>query len=262
MFGIVGDIHGHHHNMVSIVQSLEKKRNVHIQFLLQVGDFEAHRNKEDLTSMAAPQKYRKLGDFPDYYNGSFEFHWPIYFIGGNHEPYGWYDKNINGFKIIDNCYYMGRVGTMQINGIKIIGISGIYSEPHFTSQRPGIDQIKFTSNRKYTYYNESDIESALMLGSCDILLTHDWPKGIISEDDYRYIIKETGLKYPKEIGCEYTYMLIEELKPKIVACGHMHFKYFNKLKINGNEVQIFCLPNVKSGVDSLIILDENLNKLN
>jgi hypothetical protein len=169
MFAIVGDVHGHHHRMVSMVESISNKKNVSIQFVLQVGDFEAHRDENDLSSMDAPQKYRKLGDFRDYYSGQCQFPWPLYFIGGNHEPYGWYEEHINGFELTPACHYLGRVNCQEIYGIKVVGISGIYREPKFISQRPNMSQCGYVSNKEYTYYNEKDIESAMNFGRCDVL---------------------------------------------------------------------------------------------
>ena len=208
--------------------------------------------------MASPQKYRKLGDFRDYYNKQSKFPWPVYFIAGNHEPYGWYEEHVNGFELTEGCHYLGRVSCQEIHGIKVVGISGIYSESKFTSQRPDISEFGYVSNKKYTYYNEKDIEKAMDFDSCDVLLLHDWPKGIISASDYKFLRGKRRSVNPEELGCEYTYLLIEKLNPKLLACGHMHYQYFNKIAINRNEIQICCLSLVESGSESVVIFDENL----
>ncbi len=258
MLAIVGDVHGHHHRMVAMLNSLESKKGIKINSVLQVGDFEAHRNEEDLSTMAAPQKYRKLGDFHQYHSGIYSFPWPVTFIGGNHEPYGWYDREISGFETATNCFYMGRTGLKDICGFRVVGISGIYAEPKFSSFRPDVDLCGTVSNKEFIYYNEQDIEKALEYERCDILMVHDWPMGIISKDDYPYFQGRRRSLNPEEIGCEYTFMVMEMLKPKIVACGHMHFKYFSSLNIKGNNTRVCCLANVESGSDSVVILDNNL----
>ena len=73
-----------------------------------LGDFEPHRNENDLNSMTAPSKYRKLGDFHQYYEGKRIFSWPVHSIGGNHEQYAFLDKSIDGFEITPNYSYIGR----------------------------------------------------------------------------------------------------------------------------------------------------------
>ncbi|MDJ0554323.1 MAG: metallophosphoesterase [Microcoleaceae cyanobacterium MO_207.B10] len=87
-FAVVGDVHGHIYKMIGLLQNWENYSGQKLTFILQVGDFEPHRNEADLATMDAPTKYRKLGDFPDFYEQRSIFPWPIWFIGGNHEPYG------------------------------------------------------------------------------------------------------------------------------------------------------------------------------
>lgn len=43
------------------------------------------RNQSDVSSMACPPKYRRLGTFWQYYAGIKKAHVPTVFIGGNHE---------------------------------------------------------------------------------------------------------------------------------------------------------------------------------
>lgn len=86
VMALVGDVHGFQHRMVALLHDLERQQGVSITAVLQVGDFEAHRHEADVATMAAPQKVRTLGDFHQYYEGNTVFPWPLYFIGGNHEP--------------------------------------------------------------------------------------------------------------------------------------------------------------------------------
>ena len=160
---LVGDVHGYHHRMVSMLYGIEKKKQILISQVLQVGDFEAHRHQDDLSTMAAPNKYRKLGDFPQFHSGNSDFPWPVYFIGGNHEPYGWYDKHLNGSQLISNCYYFGRVGFVELNGYKIVGLSGIFHQEKFERKRPLVENIGVKSNKDYTDQS-CDIELLLLNG--------------------------------------------------------------------------------------------------
>lgn len=85
-FAVVGDVHGDHWAMIRLLNGWEKSRRKSLDFVLQVGDFEPHRSESDLATMAAPAKYRNLGDFPIFARGEAQFPWPLCFIGGNHEP--------------------------------------------------------------------------------------------------------------------------------------------------------------------------------
>lgn len=106
--------------MDAMVRALSKWERGHgrpLDFVLQVGDFEPHRDEADLATMAAPSRYRVLGDFPDYAAGRRRFPWPLYFVGGNDEPYGLLDRLAPGDAIVGNCTYLGRVGVHRIAGL-------------------------------------------------------------------------------------------------------------------------------------------------
>jgi len=85
-FAAVGDVHGQMHEMVRLLSAWEGRAGRALAFVLQVGDFEPVRDQKDLDTVAAPMCYRKLGDFPDFHSGRATFPWPVWFIGGNHEP--------------------------------------------------------------------------------------------------------------------------------------------------------------------------------
>ena len=182
---LVGDVHGYHHRMVSLLCGVEKKKQLKIDQILQVGDFEAHRDEDDLSTMAAPNKYRNLGDFNQYYSGQSNYPWPVHFIGGNHEPYGWYDEYVDGGELTTNCHYIGRVGDVEISGHKVVGLSGIYHPEKFYESRPLVKDIRVEPNKNYTYYTVDDVEKAMSYKECDILLLHDWPNKIIDPPIFR-----------------------------------------------------------------------------
>ncbi len=179
-FAVVGDVHGHIYKMIDLLQRWENHFTQKLTFILQVGDFEPHRHEADLATMDAPKKYRKLGDFPDFYEQRMIFPCPIWLIGGNHEPYGFLDRINTGTEITHNCYYLGRVGAVILAGLKVVGVSGIYQEEKFLVTRPKISEISSYSNKDYIYFTEAEIMQALDYKSTDILLLHDWSADIIN----------------------------------------------------------------------------------
>lgn len=253
-FAVVGDVHGDIYTMLGLLQNWTIKHQQSISFVLQVGDFEPHRNLDDLETMDAPTKYKKMGDFADFYTGKAFFPYPLYFIGGNHEPYGFLDYFAEGKEIAPNFNYLGRVNLIKLAGLKIVGVSGIYKPNLFTQIRPSVLDIKQQSNKKYIGFTESEITQALNYNLADILLMHEWATDIISPEDFtRLQQRYSGAKYDL-VGNEYARLLIEALQPKLVVFGHMHFRYTCSLTTaNGIVSNICCLANVKKGKDAIAI---------
>ena len=209
-----------------------------------------------------PTKYKKLGDFPDFYNDKAEFPYPIYFIGGNHEPYGFLDNFYNGKEIAKNFHYLGRVNLMELFGLRIVGVSGIYKENLFTETRPSVKQIHITSNKKYIGFTETEILQALEYKDVDILMMHAWSSNIIDGEDLSRLQQVKNRAKSGTIGNEYALMLIQELKPKLVLFGHMHFKHRYQMPLkNDNISNICCMANVRQGKDSIAIFSVNENNV-
>ena len=218
------------------MQSWENKQQQKIGFVLQVGDFEPHRNEKDLQTMDAPNKYKKLGEFSQFYEGKVVFPYPLYFIGGNHEPYGFLDLYPLGKEIAPNFHYLGRVSCLDLHRLRIVGVSGIYREQSF-AVRPPIAEIDRESNKEYIGFTEAEIQQALSYKDVDILIMHQWAD-IICEDE--------------SIGNEYASLLIKTLQPKLVLFGHMHQKYQTTLKMR-RQIEICCLANVQQGKDAIAV---------
>ncbi|MBZ8181892.1 metallophosphoesterase [Oscillatoria salina] len=254
-FAAVGDVHGEMYAMLRLLQAWESRTQQQLAFVLQVGDFEPHRNEADLATMAAPSRYRKLGDFPDFYSGKTVFPWQVYFIGGNHEPYGFLDLTPEGGKIADNCYYLGRVGSVELAGLKIVGVSGIYQEDLFTQCRPSIAKISSRSRKKLISFTEAEISQAMEMQSADILLLHEWAQGIIAPEDEETIARSLPPSRSDGIGNEYAKILIDLLQPQLVLCGHMHLSYRNQIQVApGKFTEICCLNKVAwSNQDAIAI---------
>lgn len=258
-FAVVGDVHGHMNKMVALLQAWEKQQRKKLKFVLQVGDFEPHRHEADMLTMAASSQHRQLGDFPYYYQKAKHFPWPIYFIAGNHEPHGFLDEHPQGFYAADNCYYLGRAGKKDVEGLTIAGLSGIYDQAHFQHERPPLSVIHQTSRKKYTYFNESDVDTLLKLATVDILLFHEWPSGIIAEqDDVAFLQQRRSLRSDL-VGNDYARLLIDALSPRLVLCGHMHRRYRQTLNIQGRQVAVECLASLHENEDGFAVFAINEN---
>ena len=244
-FAVVGDVHGDHWAMIRLLQGWEKSRKRSLDFVLQVGDFEPHRSESDLATMAAPAKYRDLGDFPIFARGEAQFPWPIYFIGGNHEPYGFLETLPDGGQIAPNCTYIGRANAVEIGELKVAGLSGIFQPHLFNAMRLDVSQFGRKSNKDWIGWNESDIEKLLNLGRADIFLLHEWP--IEFGDNQRHFTAVAARGWIE--------LALESLQPSLIFCGHLHHRLRSAARLNGADVPVQCLAQVSSGRDCFAVFE-------
>ena len=237
-FAAVGDVHGHMHTMVGQVQGAAEKLGVEVEFVLQVGDFEPHRDEDDLATMCSPAKYRKLGEFADYHSGRARFPWPVHFIGGNHEPYGFLDR-LQAGQVAENCFFLGRVGRTKIRGLRVVALSGI-ERARCLEGRPPIREIRSKRTKDYIGFTEDEVLQAAHAGPADVLLLHDWPQGVVREADAHQFSFGHRAGSIETIGNASARFVVDELKPKWVLCGHMHRSYRNQIEHRGGTPTSFA----------------------
>jgi lariat debranching enzyme len=203
--------------------------------------------------MAAPQKYRHVGDFPRFYRGEEHFPWPLYFIGGNHEPYAFLDETPDGGALAPGCHYLGRVGAVELAGLRIIGVSGIHHPERIRGPRPPGSAFRSVSNKELTYLTEDELERALTLGPADVLMLHEWPAGLITGAE---LSAATGRRfYGEALGSEPARALVELLRPPLLLLGHMHVPLRRTLRWpGGGETRVIALPHVGAGKESVALL--------
>ena len=249
-FAVVGDVHGDHWAMIRLLAAWEKSHKQSLDFVLQVGDFEPHRHESDLATMAAPAKYRDLGDFPVFARGNAQFPWPIYFIGGNHEPYGFLDALPDGSHVAPECIYIGRANAVQIGELRVAGLSGIFQSQLFNQTRPDVSQFGPQSNKNWIGWNEGDIEKLLSLGRADIFLLHEWPRPF--GDNQRHC--------PDVAAWPWIELALQSLQPQLIFCGHLHSRLRSATRVNGANVPIECLAQVARGRDAFAVYQRENGK--
>ncbi len=242
---VVGDVHGAMWATIRLLSGWERARRLKLDFVLQVGDFEPHRDEADLATMAAPAKYRHLGGFPSFARGEAQFPWPIHFIGGNHEPYGWLETLRDGGQIAPNCYFLGRASVTEIAGIRVAGLSGIWKSELFNRKRPPVEDFAHKSNKEWIGWNKDDIKALLGAGRADVLLFHEWPGSL--DDQQRHP--------PAQAARGWIELLLESLRPKLVCCGHAHFRFRSATRVGGALVPIECLAQVSRGRDAFAVYE-------
>lgn len=205
-FAVFGDVHGWQVDMYRRVANYHRP----IDLVLQVGDFETHRDEEDVASKTGPKKYRVLGQFHRLLAcGCVPV--PTVFIAGNHEAFRWLDGHEDGFELLPGLSYLGRFGVRYFGPLLVAGLSGIYHPEWF--DRPRYDGGRFFQERERakTYLRRHEVEGLVgkLKSRPDVLLLHDWPAGLRPE-------------YPSK-GNLPARKLIETIRPRWVFCGHHHF---------------------------------------
>ena len=125
---ITGCIHGSLDKMYKDIKEYSSTSNKKIDMILCTGDFECMRTEKDLTFLSCPEKYREMGDFYKYYTSKAIAPYLTIFIGGNHEASNYLEQNYYGGWVAPNIYYLGRSGLINVKGIRIGGISGIFNK--------------------------------------------------------------------------------------------------------------------------------------
>ena len=88
-----------------------------------------------MKNLACPDKYRKVGEFHQYYSGLKRAPIPTIFIGGNHEASNYLWELYHGGWVAENIYFLGFAGVVNFGGLRIGGISGIYKSHHYDMGR-------------------------------------------------------------------------------------------------------------------------------
>lgn len=248
IFAVFGDVHGQLDAMVALARRFERAFGAKLDLVLQVGDLEPHRSESDVATMAAPARYRKLGDFHRYASGVARLPWEVVFIAGNHEPYGWLDEHASGGELIPGLTYLGRAGAVERLGLRIGGLSGIYHPLHSERDRRASSSEGTKTWKLATYSTREEEARALALGSVDVLLLHDWPEGLLARADANRLPTLEG----ETVGSPRGRLLVERLAPRLVFCGHLHVRYSRALELPGHApVPVHALANVAAGEDSV-----------
>lgn len=233
---IVGDVHGKIKQMYESILDIETKRDINIDTIIQIGDFQAIRNKKDLQYLAVPGKHKDIGDFPDFHKKG-EVPKKTFFIGGNHENDHWLSKYHDGKEIIKNLSYLGRSGVREINGLKIGWVSGNYSSKGYTKERKKI---------RYHHFTMEDTQKILDEGrNIDVLLFHDWPcirmlnQGVIEESISHQDMLEQAII--RSLGNVELYDVLRKIKPSYIFSGHMHMPLSLEKKLDDSNVRFIGL---------------------
>lgn len=157
--------------------------------------------------------------------------------------------------VAPNIYYLGYAGVINVNGVRIGGISGIFKGYNFEKghfEFPPYDQNTLRS--AYSIRSLEVFRLSQITGQLDIMLSHDWPEQI-----WEYGNKEQLLRFKPyfrediengRLGSGPCWDLLTTLKPRHWYAAHMHCRFDANVQHNETENTKFvaldkCLPNRK-----------------
>lgn len=179
-----------------------------------------------------------LSSLADYFNC------PIYFIPGNHDikMRKWKDTNTHVHNIYNSyVHHMQGVGELGYN----LFITGMSLSPCYDMPRIAKVWDNMTANKSHEsrYYNQ--FATIHMPNSLNIFVSHCPPYGVLDSCDNGALIGSKGLL-----------KLIENVKPDIVICGHVHEHGGEMVKLGDTYV-----VNVATVFRVLEILDDGSCRL-
>ncbi|KAK3582653.1 hypothetical protein CHS0354_001701, partial [Potamilus streckersoni] len=254
---VVGCGHGELDHMYKTVEDLEKLNKYKVDLVLICGDFQALRNKSDMQCMAVPQKYQKqlkMKSFYKYYSGEKKAPVLTVFIGGNHEASNYMQELPYGGWVAPNIYYMGYAGIINVGGIRIGGISGIYNESNYA--RGHFEHPPYTDETIKSVYNIRNLDIFRLkqvTRDVQIMMSHDWPRGIYNYGNVRKLLRRKWY-FSKEIetntlGSPPAMELLLKLKPQYWFSAHLHAKFEAVLQHDesGKQTRFLALDKCEPG---------------
>lgn len=233
---VEGCCHGNLDKIYSRLTALPIKRRP--ELLLICGDFQAIRSKNDLECMAVPAKYRSMGDFSEYYNGTKKAPILTVFIGGNHEASNYLQELKFGGWVCPNIFYLGKANIINYRGLKIGGISGVYYKRDFMNS--SYEKVPFDGQSIRLVYHTRKFEILKLLffnkvnkasknDTLDIFLSHDWPQGIEHKGNISKLLRAKPF-FKKDIdsgnlGSPPNKVLLNSLRPRYWFSAHLHVRF-------------------------------------
>ncbi|SPP87184.1 lariat debranching enzyme [Drosophila guanche] len=227
---IEGCAHGELDRIYDTIACIEKESNTKIDLLLCCGDFQSTRNLEDLQTMAVPKKYLDICTFYKYYSGECVAPVLTIFIGGNHEASNYLQELPYGGWVAPNIYYLGYAGVVNVNGVRIAGISGIFKGHDFLRGHHEFPPYTESTCRSVYHVRQLEVFRLKQLsGKIDIFLSHDWPTGIYEYGNKAQLLRkkpyfaadmESG-----QLGSRPLEELLKVVQPSYWFAAHLHCKF-------------------------------------
>ena len=242
-----GCCHGELDKIYDACREHERDTGQKIDFLLCCGDFQCTRDMEDVNFMAVPNKYKTLGDFPMYCDGRKRAPYLTVFIGGNHEASNVLCREYYGGFVAPNIFYIGHSGVVNILGVRVAGLSGIFKSMDYRKPYPKfpldagsvrsayhVREFEIAKLNAYTdavyrlreQGEEPPVTRCGGQGCVDIMLSHDWPCGVTKFGNEPQLLRckpffADDIRH-NALGNPHTMSLLKAMRPRYWVSAHLH----------------------------------------
>jgi lariat debranching enzyme len=180
--------------------------------------------------MSCPVKYREIGDFHSYYEGSTRAPYLTIFVGGNHEASNHLWELYYGGWVAPNIYYMGAANVVRLGGVRISGMSGIWKGYNFNKSH--YERLPYSADDVKSIYHLRELDTRKLLQlrtQVDIGISHDWPRAIEKYGNSRALfnMKADFEQESKDgtLGNLAATYVMDRLRPPYWFAAHMHCKF-------------------------------------
>ncbi|KAF9436357.1 Protein kinase [Entomortierella beljakovae] len=227
---VEGCCHGELDAIYREIQTRENQFGYKVDLLLICGDFHSIRNEADLETIACPRKYLHLGTFHKYYSGERKVPVPTVFVGGNHESSNYLWELYHGGWVCPGIYFLGWGGVINVGGMRIGGMSGIFKPSHYETGH--FETTPYNDNHKRSVYHvrKYDIYKMLQVKEpIDVFLSHDWPLGIERFGNVAALLRAKKF-FAREVetntlGSPPYEEVLTALKPAHWFSAHLHVRF-------------------------------------
>ncbi|KAF9083311.1 lariat debranching enzyme [Mortierella sp. AD031] len=240
IIAVEGCCHGELDAIYEAIASREHMHNYKVDLLLICGDFQAIRNEADIDAMNVPKAYRRLGTFHKYYSGEVPVPIPTIFIGGNHEASNYMWELYHGGWAAPGIYFLGYGGVINVGGLRIGGMSGIWKG--YDYEKGHYEIIPLNNNDKKSIYHirKYDVFKMLQIKEpMDVFLSHDWPLGVEQYGDtVRLLRRKPFFKAEVEsntLGSVAFEQVLARLRPNFWFSAHLHVKFYAEVHWNQGQ---------------------------
>jgi len=182
------------------------------------------------------------------------------FIGGNHEASNYLSELPYGGWVAPNIFYMGLASVLKLGpNLRIGGISGIFKG--YDYQKGHFERAPYSGETVRTVYHVRNLGGSILfysffrintlfllyieifrmkqLKNVDIILSHDWPRGIHKFGNEQALFRrkpffrdeaERGI-----LGSPPLAEVLNQLVPKFWFAAHMHVRFEAEFRKNGAE---------------------------
>lgn len=267
---VFGCLHGMLNDMFLEVNEYEEQKREKIDFILVCGDCQTLRHDDDLQCLSVPNKYKKVGDFPDYYSGKKKVPKLTIFVGGNHECSNYLMTIPYGGWVCENMYYLGISGAINYRGLRIVGVSGIYNFNDCNRGRFERMPLDMKTMKSIYHMRRLDVFRLQLLRNrinekpVDIFLSHDWPVRIYDYGNKQQLLRfkpafRPDVESKHGLGNPLTRPLLHQLKPRRWFAAHLHCKFYARIQHDGpnsgKQTEFLSLNKIENGRNFMDVLD-------